>query len=170
MKAFWITIIVLAAILIAGAVYIFFGIYNVSATRKEGKLQEWLLSSAMDNSVKRHAKGIIVPVLGDSAQVALGYEHFKEMCVTCHGAPGVLRSEIGRGLNPEAPDLPTATTDWSDAELFWIVKNGIKMTGMPAFEVTHSNDQIWAMIAFVRRLEKMTPEEYGKLEQSKVGE
>jgi mono/diheme cytochrome c family protein len=168
MKAFWILIIVILFIFIAGVMYMHFGLYDVSASRKESTVQSWILSDTMKSSVKRQAKGINVPDLQDSNLIAIGLEHYGEMCITCHGAPGELRSEIGRGLNPEAPDLPKTSIKWSDAELFWIIKNGIKMTGMPAFGITHSDDKIWAIVSFVRRLEKLTPEEYHNLTKAKI--
>jgi mono/diheme cytochrome c family protein len=160
MKAFWTLIVIILLIFTIGAAYMFFGLYDISASRKEAAVQRWILSSIMVSSIKHYAKESSMPDLEDSSLIATGFEHFKEMCITCHGAPGEYRSEIGRGLNPEAPDLVRTTGKWSDAELFWILKNGIKMTGMPAFGITHSDDKIWAMVAFVRHLQKMTPEEY----------
>ncbi len=169
MKAFWTLVIIQVMILVVGAAYLIFGLYDVSAFRKEGTIQGWMLSGITERSIRYHAKEVNSPDLGDSSLIATGFEHFKEMCITCHGEPGEYRSEISRGLNPEAPELPTTTWQWSDAELFWILKNGIKMTGMPAFGETHADGQIWAMVAFVRRLQKMTPEEYQKFAKAHSG-
>ena len=74
------------------------------------------------------------------------------MCEECHGAPGVERSEMGKGLYPRGPKLLWAAKEDSPSELFWITKNGIKMTGMPAFGPTHSDEEIWAIVAFVKKL------------------
>ncbi len=169
MKAFWTLVTILVMIAAMGAAYLFFGLYDVSAFRKEGTIQGWMLSSIRERSIRYHAGTIISPDLGDSSLIATGYDHFKEMCIICHGEPGENSSEISRGLNPEAPELPKTTGQWSDAELFWILKNGIKMTGMPAFGETHTDDQIWAMVAFVRQLQKMTPEEYQKFAEAHSG-
>jgi mono/diheme cytochrome c family protein len=166
-KAFWTLIVLLLAIIVSGTACMFLGLYNISAANKEGMMQNWMLSTTMESSVRKHSKGINIPPLGDSSQIATGFEHFQEMCVSCHGAPGVSRSEIGEGLNPRAPDLPKTTIEWNNAELFWILKNGIKMTGMPSFGATHSDKQIWAIVSFVRRLEKMTPDEYQKLTEAR---
>lgn len=166
----WIIIVVVALIVIIGLVIVYGGFYDVSAMHDEGKTRAWLFSTVMDNSVKRHAKDIEVPALGDSAQVAMGFEHFNEMCVTCHGAPGVPKSESGEGLNPMAPNLSKAAPDWSDAELFWIIKNGIRMTGMPAFGPTHEDNKISAIAAFVRQVEKMTPGDYQRFVSTYEGE
>ena len=96
-----------------------------------------------------------------------GFADFDEMCVTCHGAPGKERSEIGKGLNPPPPDLATAARRWSDAELFWIIKNGVRMTGMPAFGKTHDDERIWALATVVRQLPDMTAERYAERTRTK---
>lgn len=151
------TIVVLA---ILGFATVLSGVTNVSAENQDKGLVRWVLSTASDRSIERHAKGIDVPPLGDSAQVAMGFDHYQEMCVTCHGAPGVDRSEAGEGLNPHAPNLARSITDMSDAELYWVIKNGIKMTGMPSFGKTHTEEQLWAMVSFVKKLPGMTDEQY----------
>jgi mono/diheme cytochrome c family protein len=166
MKSLWIIVIIVALIMITGAIIVFGGYYDVSAMSEEGPLGTWLFSTVMVNSVERQAADIEVPPLGDSAQVVEGFEHFNEMCTFCHGAPGVSKSESGEGLNPKAPNLAKTTVDLTDAQLFWIIKNGIRMTGMPAYGVTHSDDKLWAIAAFVRRMEKTTPEEYEHLVKS----
>lgn len=160
MKTALTVIITIASLIVLGTIIIFTGISDVSAAKRDSALTRWVFSTARDNSIEHHAKGIEVPPLGDSAQVVMGFEHYEEMCVTCHGAPGVDRSEIGKGLNPHGPNLAKSIGDLSDAELFWITKNGIKMTGMPAFGKTHSDDKLWAITAFVKKLPAMTPEQY----------
>jgi mono/diheme cytochrome c family protein len=86
--------------------------------------------------------------------------HYKEMCVFCHGAPGVDASEAGEGLNPPAPDLTLAKIQKrSDGELFWILQNGIRMTGMPGFGPTHKDEELWKIVAFLRHLPELTPDE-----------
>jgi mono/diheme cytochrome c family protein len=82
------------------------------------------------------------------------------MCEVCHGAPGINQSELSSGLNPLAPELSHAVEDWSDEELFWITKYGIKMSGMPAWGNTHSDNEIWSIIAFVKQMPEMSDEEY----------
>jgi mono/diheme cytochrome c family protein len=89
------------------------------------------------------------------------------MCATCHGAPGKEPEELARGLNPPAPDLAHSTVDLSPSEMFLIVKNGIKMTGMPAWGPTHSDSTIWAMVAFLQRLQTLTPETYKVYQNSR---
>jgi mono/diheme cytochrome c family protein len=85
------------------------------------------------------------------------------MCVTCHGEPGREPSEIGRGLNPEAPELSKSAQEWSDSELHWIIRNGIKMSGMPGFGETHDDKEIWAIATFLRTMSGRTPDQYRRL-------
>jgi len=92
-----------------------------------------------------------------------GFEHFDEMCTICHGAPGVEQSEIGKGLNPRAPDLSHAATKWAPHQLFWIVKHGIKMTGTPSFGTRHDDHEIWNIVAFLKSLPNISAEQYAKM-------
>jgi mono/diheme cytochrome c family protein len=122
-----------------------------------------LISFLTDNSITHHAKGITPPNLSDISLIKTGYSHYNEMCVGCHGAPGILRDETGLGLYPKPPDLSRSAKEIPPAELFWITKNGIKMTGMPAFGKTHKDDKIWAIVAFMEKLPGMTKEQYQAL-------
>jgi mono/diheme cytochrome c family protein len=92
-----------------------------------------------------------------------GLGHYREMCVVCHGAPGVPKSEIGMGLNPDPPDLAHEGAEQAPARLFWVLKNGIKMTGMPSFGMTHTDEQLWAMVAFLKQLPKLNPQQYAAM-------
>ncbi|HYX21912.1 MAG TPA: cytochrome c, partial [Thermoanaerobaculia bacterium] len=114
-----------------------------------------------ERSVSKRAPKTQNPIArGDAGALREGREHYREMCVVCHGAPGVDASEIGEGLNPPAPDLTLGRIQaLSDGELFWIVQNGIRMSGMPAFGATHRDRQIWEIVAFLRHLPSITPEE-----------
>ena len=114
----------------------------------------------MKQSVKRQARNVKVPELDDPEKVHLGLKDFQEMCVTCHGAPGTPESEINKGLYPKAPNLAEAAKDWTPAELYVITKHGIKMSGMPAWGPTHSEDELWALVAFLKLFPTMPTEEY----------
>jgi mono/diheme cytochrome c family protein len=101
--------------------------------------------------------------------VQAGAGPYAEMCAPCHGAPGVERSAMGRGLNPLPPTPADLVGRWTPAQLFWITKHGIRMTGMPAWGQSHTDDQIWEIVAFVRRLPAMTPEDYAKAVEQAPG-
>jgi mono/diheme cytochrome c family protein len=151
-------------VFVVGAlVFISVGAYNVAATAPHTPLARWLMNTTQERSVAARADEVPAQPPVDSAMLQHGFEEYREMCVACHGAPGVERGTLGKGINPKPPDLAKEAPEWSDRELFWITKHGIKMAGMPAFGVTHSDEELWGIVAFVRRLETMSPEEYGRL-------
>ena len=169
MKAFFWGILTLIIIgIIGGAIFIWSGFYNVAADVPHYQLTFWILDAARERSVEVHSQGITPPSLKDQKLINLGFPHFHETCQLCHGAPGISRTEFAEGLYPNPPSLRSNDVqgDLSDAELFWVVKHGLKMTGMPSFGETHTEEQIWGIIAFLRRLPELTPEDYQAMVKS----
>lgn len=153
----------LAAVLVAVAVGLLAlqaGWYDVSATEPHTELTRWALGTLQENSIRARAGNLEVTLPTDSASLEHGFVHYDAMCVSCHGAPGVDRGETGQGMTPTPPDLAEEAPEWSDAELFWITRHGIKLAGMPAFGPTHSDEQLLGLVAFVRRLPEMTAADY----------
>lgn len=151
-----------AAIVAAGAV-IYSGGYNVAASEPHASPTIWLLETARVRSIRAHAKGIASP--GDLAKlgrVVSGAAHYSEHCANCHGGPGVEADDMADGMYPKPPSLTEVSKRFAPGELFWILKNGIKMTGMPAWG-DHSDDDLWNAVAFLEKLPGMTPEEYRHL-------
>jgi mono/diheme cytochrome c family protein len=121
------------------------------------------LETLRGRSVATRSREIVVPNdLNDPNRISKGAGEYAEMCSGCHLAPGMERTEISRGLYPRAPEL-RRKTDLTPAEQFWIVKHGVKMTGMPAWGVTHNDELLWDVVAFVRKLPELTPEQYETL-------
>ena len=163
-------IIVLLFLLAAACLgVVYSGVYNVSATKGHGPFEHWLLNTTMKSSVRRHAEDIAVPDLTNPKLMQLGFHHYDEMCVSCHGAPGVPPAELAKGLTPRPPALAEEDEQWSPAELYWIVKNGIKMTGMPAWGPTHGDKDLWAIVAFLRELPALSPQEYRLMKERAQG-
>src|SRR5687767_5962755 len=146
-----------------GFLFLWSGLFNVSASRGHWKGTEWLLTFVMRNSVKTHASGIDARPLNDENLVILGAGHFHSGCAYCHGAPGVPISPIARAMLPTPPDLAVQMRPWRDRELFWIVKHGIKYTGMPAWAAQQRDDEVWALVAFLRRLPALDAHGYRDL-------
>ena len=163
MKFFAGVVVTICVILIIGIITIYSGWYNVSAANKPGGIERWLFGTTMDNSVEKRAEDLSAPDLKSPEKIKEGFVHYNEMCKSCHGAPGKAESEIAKGLNPHPPDLSKSALDMSPEELFWVTKNGVKMTGMPAWGKTHSDDKIWAMVAFIEKLPGMTEAQYDSL-------
>jgi len=154
----------LLVVVFVGAAVVYTGSYNVAASTPPSRMETKLASFALNKAVARRASNARNPFPVSAEVLRDGFDHYKEMCVVCHGAPGVDVSELGQGLNPPAPDLTLPRVQGrTDGEMFWIVCNGIKMTGMPAFCPTHKTDQVWKIVAFVRHLEQLTPEEQKSL-------
>jgi mono/diheme cytochrome c family protein len=160
MKIILAIVAVIVVIAAAGLAFIYSGMYDVSALKPEGKLRSWLFSTVMDNSVEHYSKDIKAPDLSDTSLVMAGFQRYSRMCIGCHGAPGIKPGGMVKGFNPEPPDLVEGVADQSDAEIFWIIKNGIKMTGMPAYGISFPDSTLWEVTAFVRLLPKMTAEQY----------
>ena len=169
MRFFIALIVVLLVGLIGGLSIVLSGAFNVAATDPDSAMTEWMLHTTMRRSVAMRSSGIVAPKSFTEAQARDGFGEFSAMCAGCHGAPGRMRSAVGKGLRPRAPDLAQAARNWDSGSLFWIVKNGIKMTGMPAFGPTHDDQTIWNVVAFVTRLPDMTPAQYQQLEEKTVG-
>jgi mono/diheme cytochrome c family protein len=161
----WLVVVVVIVVVI-GYLYMISGVYNVAATEHHSALVAWFLDAGMTASVEHHAKGITVPVQSTMADTLKGFSHFNDMCVPCHGGPGIGRSEFGQGLYPHGPDLSKAEGDWTAAQLFWIIKHGVKDTGMPEFASTHSDEQIWHIVAFLRHLPQLSYRDYMNLQDS----
>ncbi len=170
MKTVGIIVATLAAEFLISIIFINSGLYNVSVTSPDPRPLRWVFSRTSDNSVEHHASGIAVPALADSSMVSEGFDHYDEMCVGCHGAPGVERSEIGKGLYPHGPNLAHSAKEMSPAQLFWVIKNGIKSTGMPGFGLTHSDQKIWAIVAFLEKMKDMNSEQYKSMQWVTSGE
>jgi mono/diheme cytochrome c family protein len=150
-------------VFIAGVTaFVFSGIYNVSAMVPHWPITIEILEEARDQSISYHSKGIVAPLLNVSKMEEAGFNHFQYTCRLCHNAPGIAQNEFAQGLYPTPPDLASSDLhlEMNDAEIFWIIKNGLKMTGMPSFGVTHSDQEIWDIVAFVDRLPTLQPDQY----------
>jgi len=139
------------------------GPVDVAAHKPHSALTEWVLEETMENSVCRNAGAICLPEGFEQVGPDEGIGHYREMCATCHGGPGISRDEIGQGLYPLPPDLQDSAEATPPAELYWVIRNGINPTGMPAFEPTHTDKQLWQIKALIHHLPRMTPEEYRRL-------
>lgn len=158
-----IVLITFGVILLSGFLFAWSGLYSVAASRGHLAITNAILTFGMRNSVKTHAAGIEAPLLESSDLSTLGAAHFQSGCAHCHGAPGVPINPIAGSMLPSPPNLSTSMREWRDRELFWIVKNGIKYTGMPAWVADQRDDEVWAVVAFLRRLPALDATTYRDL-------
>ena len=163
MKTFLALIGVLAILAaIAAAVFFFGGFYSVAATVDDPPSVKWALVQVRLASIRRHATETPTASLEDPSMVQAGARAFSERgCVNCHGAPGVKWAKFSEGLHPDPPDLAEAGKELAPAQIFWAVKNGINMTGMPSFGAIKTDDQtIWRVVAFVRKMSIVSADDY----------
>lgn len=147
-----------------GAAFVWSGLYDISATDQHLRPTFAAIRVTMERSVERRAKGIEVPPLGDPAQVARGFALFRAHCVQCHGAPGVAPEAFALALRPLPTPLVRTGRERSPGYIYWVLKHGIKMTGMPAWEYRMREADLWATVAFVKRLPGLSPAQYRALQ------
>jgi cytochrome c553 len=155
------TLLALAA---GGFLFAWSGIYNIAASKGHWAIVEWMLRFGMSNSVELRAAMIKAPDLRSDGLVTVGGNHYRSGCAYCHGAPGVKASPVSQSSLPPPPDLSNVSNRWNDSELFWIVKNGIKYTGMPAWTSQNRDDEVWAVVAFLKAMKTMSPDAYRALQ------
>jgi mono/diheme cytochrome c family protein len=160
----WLIALFVAGALLAAigavALGLYWGVYNVAADVPHTQPVFRLLEAVRDRSIAVRAAEVVVPSdLTDPGRVASGAGQYAEMCSSCHLAPGMSRTEISRGLYPRAPELRRGSRVTA-AEDFWVIKHGIKATGMPAWGITHDDELVWNVVAFLRKLPELSPEEY----------
>jgi len=139
------------------------GAINIGADVKPGLIERTLAPWGRDRSVAKRAPKEKSPYAGDPAAIATGFDHYRANCVICHGSPDVAGAELSKGINPPAPALGKEGDDTPDGELFWVIKHGIRMTAMPAFGPTHTDEEIWKIVAFIHHLPDLTAREQDSL-------
>jgi mono/diheme cytochrome c family protein len=160
--------LLLASVGVGGAAFLYSGYYNVAASSEHTAIVYWLLEQGMRASVRRHAAGIEPPPdLNDPERLRTGAHCFQVKCAQCHGAPGVAPNEIGLGLLPIPNSLAQTALDWPVEKIYWVTRSGIRMAGMPAWEYRLSNEDLWAIAAFIdRQLPLLTVAQYRELTSS----
>jgi mono/diheme cytochrome c family protein len=155
----------LVLLAIASVVYIHSGRFDVAASSPDSVFAQWVLDTTMTHSVAARAASVDQSPNFTDDMVRDGFEHYDEMCTVCHAGPGIGQSEISKGLNPQAPNLSDAVKEWTPRELFWIVKHGVKMTGMPSFGATHTDQEVWSIVAFIEKLPGMSADQYQQMKR-----
>ena len=155
-------------ILVALAVWAasFLGVYNVAADDPHWPIVKNFLGSTMDHSVAARDGDIVVPDLKNTRMIAAGTAEYDSLCTGCHLAPGMEENKLRAGLYPKPPSFARRRRPGNPKEQFWIIKHGIKMTGMPAWGVSYPDSDLWNIVAFLQTLPNMKPESYKSLVQS----
>jgi mono/diheme cytochrome c family protein len=155
------TVLGLAALGVAGATaFVALGLYDTSVTAQHTQPVYSLLEVALARSAKRHARQVAVPPLGDAAQLERGAACYRDHCLQCHGGPGVAQQPIGLSMQPLPGPLVDAAARWQAREIYWITREGIKMSGMPAWRYRLADADLWAVVAFVQQLPALGPQAF----------
>jgi len=167
-RRWWRAVALGAALAIAGAgifggLFALSGLYNVAASREHFAITNAIIRLTLTRSVETRSMGVEVPDLSDERLAALGARHFAVGCVPCHASPGSKQNPIVAEMYPAPPPLTEAAEKWDSEELFWIVKHGLKFTGMPSWPALERDDEIWALVAFLERLPASDAEDYAAL-------
>ncbi|MFO1116447.1 MAG: cytochrome c [Beijerinckiaceae bacterium] len=156
----------IGALAIAGAVvvagFFFGGFFNIAASENDPPFVAQQIVRVRVASIARHATDRPPANFGEAARVQAGAKLFAASgCAQCHGAPGVGWAKFSEGLNPDPPDLKKEAGNLEPQEVFWIVKHGIRMTGMPSFAAAGvSDDDIWSIAAFVKKIASVSEADY----------
>ena len=147
---------------VGAAVFFFGGFYSIAGTMEDPAIVHWALVQVRTASINRHAHDAPPASFSDPANVQAGARAFAEHgCANCHGAPGVNWAKFSEGLKPDPPDLKDVVNDVTPSQLFWVIKNGINMTGMPSFKLAGAkDDDIWLIVAFLKKLPSISEADY----------
>ena len=153
---------------VLGFGFIYSGIYPMGADVPHNQTTYWLLETMRERSIARAADEIQVPDLSSPALLLAGGADYNDMCSACHLKPETTQSDMSIGLYPAPPNLALPPNEHEDSvdpdqtarRNFWIIKHGIKASGMPAWGPTHDDDRIWAIVVFLQKLPELTPDQY----------
>lgn len=157
------------AVAVGAAAVVYSGIIDVGADSPHSAPLHTVLEATRERAVAVRARDIEVPTLGSAEQIRSGAGNYAAMCVGCHLAPGVAPSELSQGLYPAPPRLAETSGHDNPAASFWIIKHGIKSTGMPAWGRFMEDQYIWSLVAFLEQLPSLTPQEYQALVNASDG-
>lgn len=148
--------------LIGGAVFMYSGVFNVAATVVDSPLLSWVLITVREASVANHARDVAPADV--AADADRGFALYRRNCVMCHTPVGRTPDPMAVGFNPQAPSFGPDADDMEPAELFWVTKNGIRFTGMPAWGPSLSDARIWDITAFLSTLPEMTAADFDAMD------
>ena len=162
------TTILLAMVVLGGLAY--FGVavarHGFSAREKPSRIEQFLARHARKIATPADARQLQNPYAVTPESLAAAREHWVVGCATCHALDGSGNTVLGRNLYPPAPDMRAAYVQTlADGELYYIITNGVRFTGMPAWGGEHTPEQTWQLVAFIRRLPTLSPEELKQMEE-----
>jgi len=157
--------ILLVVLGVIAVIFIYSGFYNIAATEHHWGIMTSIIETMRDRSIAVHSDDLQVPDFDELKRKEEAYPHYHAMCRNCHGAPGHEIDEFAEGLYPLPPGIQAGGIQKkrSAGEIYWIIKHGIKMTGMPAFGLNHDEEELWSLTALVKEMPKINEEKYKRM-------
>ncbi len=161
-------LITLAILIVIGAAVAFLSLPNLfAATAAPGRFESSMALRLRNRSIPAGAKAMQNPLAGRTDAWRDALNHFGDHCAVCHGNDGKGGSEIGRRMSPRVPDMTRPRTqNLTDGEIFYIISNGVRWTGMPAWKDEHSAEETWQLVSLIRRLPRLTPNDVQQIEKT----
>ncbi|WP_052341748.1 c-type cytochrome [Salinarimonas rosea] len=158
-------ILVAALVGTLGAVaFLYSGLYPIGATTQHSRVVYAAVEVLVRRAVARSASAVTPPdAFDDGSRVEEGLSLYRGWCAQCHGAPGVAPAPFATGMNPTPPPLVQTARERSPAEIWWVIDNGIAMAGMPSFRFKLTEEEMWAVTAFVETLPALSPAAYAAM-------
>mgnify|MGYP005814176449 CR=1 FL=1 len=145
---------------VAGVALLLSGAYSTAATKQHFRITYRILELGLRYSVASYADDIEAPHSDRGGDVNVGQACYRQYCQQCHGAPGIAREAVGRGQLPSPGQLSQSAREWSAAELFYVTQQGVRMSGMPAWQYRISEEGLWSTVAFLKRMPELSRTEY----------
>ena len=149
--------IVLLALVVAAVVFVALRRGALAANQEPGSLERSIARRLVQLSIPRDARQQQSPFKGDPETWRQARDHYLDHCAVCHGNDGKGATDVGGNMYPRVPDLASAEVQGrSDGALFYIIQNGVRWTGMPAWKAEHSPEETWKLVAFIRKVPSLT--------------
>lgn len=169
MRSFvWGVIFSILVVVVAGFLILHLGFLDFNADREPSALEKKIATSAMDESTERHAPQLKNPLQPTDDTLLAGAHLYRDNCAGCHGDPTHMATQLGDSFNPPAPQFWMDTPDMPDNENFYIIRHGIRWTGMPAWGKKLNDTQIWQVVTLLSRVDKLPPAVDDELAKSPV--
>lgn len=153
-----------AALGAGGLAVVGFGLFDARASTPHSPFVAWATHTTMIHAMARMSADVEPPPAFTPQETIAGMRIYEHDCMDCHGGPGVPRAAWVQGMNPSPPFLIDVPRRWSKGQIFFVVKNGVKMTGMPAWGATESDGRIWDVVAFLEAMPEMKPADFQRLQ------
>ena len=150
-------VLIIAMLLMAALAITRLGLLPASADGPHSSLEARIMPAVLHASIVRHASGETNPVPLNEDNLKSGIDTYKAMCARCHSSPEGKASVYGQSFYPPAPQLPKGMAQYTDSQLFWVIKHGIRNTGMPAWGSMLSDEEVWQLVSLLRNSQDLPP-------------